>query len=90
MNDQEKKEKIREEIAKACATSYFGMWERLNEDGKNNWRDWVDKEILAIKGLVIESDNQELPQWQRHHLCVDIFSYDSAQQDMSDFRRIIE
>lgn len=43
-------------------------------------------------GGVYLSDNQELPMWQARHLAVDVFSYDSGQQDMVNdrFRRVIE
>ena len=35
-------------IAKEGATAYFELWERLSNEHKENWRQWVRNKILPL------------------------------------------
>jgi len=55
-------DRVRGEIAIAGATAYFELWEKLTDDQRDNWRKWADGQVLSIKGLRIEADDQSLPE----------------------------
>lgn len=60
-------ERIREEVIKAIK--------------KNNMAEWTADQILSIKGIRIEADNQDLPEHRENNLSDDLM-YHEGQQDM--------
>ena len=113
MNDQEKKERIREEIATDILGYHLGtpidsygtprvpqpVWcnDKRCKKYKENCEYCITDKILAIEGLVIESDNQELPGFKRGSVCsfntvLDDWGangFAKCKQEMSDFKRVI-
>ena len=69
-------------------------WEELTDVIRKSYLKWASQ-ILALlreEGYMQLAKDQSLPKWQDNHLCVDIFSYVSSQQDMLNvnFRKVVQ
>ena len=91
------KERVRDEVAEIIAGYHLDA-EAAVADGRKPYPSIVETldKILSIKGLVLLSDNQKLPDNKKPNPpddseeIVAFAAYGQAQQDMKDWRRIVK